>query len=154
MTTYEKLLNKSFSENITVIEKKLKSDSKGLCKGNRIAINRDIETTKEKGCVLAEEYYHNKTTVGNILNQEDAWNRKQEFQARMHAYNELIGLLGIIKCFEAGCRNIYEMANYIEVSEDFLRESIAAYRNKYGVETIIDNYLIRFIPTLGIVKLF
>lgn len=153
MTTYEKLLDKSFSENITVIEKNLKSDSKGLCKGNRIAINRTIETTKEKGCVLAEEYYHIKTTVGNILNQKDTWNRKQEFQARMHAYNELVGLLGIIKCFEAGCRNIYEMANYLDVSEDFLRESIAAYRNKYGVETIIDNYLIRFIPTLGIVKL-
>lgn len=72
---------------------------------------------------------------------------------RMHAYNELIGLLGIVKCFESGCRNIYEMANYLDVSEDFLRESIAAYRNKYGIETIIDNYLIRFIPTLGIVKM-
>ena len=29
MTTYEKLLDKSFSENITVIEKNLKSDAKG-----------------------------------------------------------------------------------------------------------------------------
>lgn len=45
------------------------------------------------------------------------------------------------------------MANYLDVSEDFLRESIAAYKNKYGIKTIIDNYLIRFIPTLGIVKL-
>ena len=36
----------------------------------------------EKASVLAEELGHYYTTVGNILDQEDAGNRKQEHKAR------------------------------------------------------------------------
>lgn len=153
MTTYEKLLDKSFSENITVIEKNLKSDAKGLCKGDRIAISRNIETTKEKGCVLAEEIGHHDTTVGDILDQTISWNRKQERQARIEAYNTMIGLMGIIKAFEHGCHNKYEMAEYLDVTESFLTEALEIYEQIYGCRTMIGSYLIQFIPNLGVAKL-
>ena len=80
----------------------------------------------------------------------DAQNRKQERQARLWAYNKQIGLAGIIRSFEAGCQDMHEIAEYLEVTEEFLHEAIECYRNKYGVFTTLDNYIIYFIPNLTI----
>lgn len=35
----------------------------------------------------------------------------------MYAYNKLIGLQGIIDCYEHGRNNVHEMAEYLEVTE-------------------------------------
>ncbi len=74
----------------------------------------------EKSCILAEELGHHYTTVGNILDQSSVSNRKQELRARMWAYNKLIGLMGIIKSYEHGCQSYHEMAEYLDVTEEFL----------------------------------
>lgn len=149
MNAYERLLPSS-DENIIVIEKQFKSKAKGLCKGNKIGISADIDTSTEKACVLAEELGHHHTTVGNIIDLTDVQNRKQERQARLWAYNKLIGLHGIVKAFEHGCRDCHEIAEYLEVTEEFLQEAIECYRNKYGVYKTLDNYIIYFIPNLTI----
>ncbi len=149
MNVYEQLLSSS-DENIIVIEKQFKSKAKGLCKGNKIGISADIDTSTEKACVLAEELGHHYTTVGNIVDMTDAQNRKQERQARLWAYNKQIGLAGIIRAFGAGCQDMHEIAEYLEVTEEFLHEAIECYRNKYGVFTTLDNYIIYFIPNLTI----
>lgn len=152
MNTYEKLLSSS-DGNITIIEKNFKSKAKGLCKGNKIGISKRIPTSSEKACVLAEELGHHYTTVGNILDQSSISNRKQELQARMWAYNKMIGLMGIIRCYEHGCQNKHEMAEYLEVTEEFLLEALERYRQKYGEFTAVDNYVIYFEPCLGVVKM-
>ena len=79
-------------------------------------------------------------------------NRKQERQARLHGYNHLIGLTGLINAYEHGCMNRYETAEYLEVTEEFLEECISCYREKYGVCKIVDNYIIYFIPNLAVFK--
>lgn len=152
MNRFETLLNESESKNLLIIEKDFKSNAKGLCKGNKIGLNANIETTKEKTCILAEEVGHYETTVGDILNQRIAENRKQELQARMYAYNKLIGLQGIIDCYEHGCKNIHEMAEYLEVTERFVSDALDAYEKKYGLQTKIRNYVIRFNPCLSVIK--
>ena len=146
---YESLLGEAGDSGLIVKEKALKYNN-GLIKGNKTAIRKDIETSIEKSCVLAEELGHYYTTVGNIIDLTDAQNRKQERQARLWAYNKQIGLTGIIRAFEAGCQNIHEIADYLEVTEEFLHEAIECYRNKYGVYTTLDNYIIYFIPNLTI----
>lgn len=151
MMNYESLLNKACDNGLIIKEKALKYNN-GLIKGNKIAIRKDIETSIEKACVLAEELGHHYTTVGNIIDLTDAQNRKQERQARLWAYNKQIGLTGIIRTFEAGCQNIHEMAEYLEVTEEFLHEAIECYRNKYGIYTTLDNYIIYFIPHLTIAE--
>ena len=37
------------------------------------------------------------------------------------------------------------MAEYLDVTEDYLEEALACYRSKYGVYTVVDNYAIYFI---------
>ena len=125
----------------------------GRIKGNRIAIRKDIDTSAEKTCVLAEELGHHHTSVGDILDMSDSGNRKQERQARLWGYNKLIGLSGLIKSFEAGCQNRFEVAEYLGVTEEYLCECLNTYRDKYGVGVTVDDYYIMFIPHLAIGKM-
>lgn len=82
----------------------------------------------------------------------DVWNRKQERQARLWGYNKLIGLTGIINAFRAGCQSRHEMAELLDVTEEYLQECIDCYRDKYGEYTAVDNYVIYFIPNLAIME--
>lgn len=143
--TYEQLLTVSDQNDLTVKEHPL-ADHDGLLKGKRIAIRKDIETQAEKSCVLAEELGHHYTSSGDILDQTDVMNQKQEYRARLYGYNLKIGLTGLIRAYEAGCRNLYEMAEFLDATEEYLTEAIQCYRSKYGTCTAIDNYVIYFEP--------
>lgn len=138
MVTYEELLMESSENNIITKEKNLPV-SKGRIKGNRIAISKNL-TEPEKKCVLAEELGHYYTGTGNILDQSSVSNRKQEMHGRVHAYNKLIGLIGIIDAYKANCQSLAESAEHLNVSEDFLDEALLYYKGKYGVSTKLDNY--------------
>lgn len=150
--TYEELLKEADSMGLIVKEKPLHGTD-GRILNKRIAIRKDIPTQKEKSCVLAEEIGHHATSYGNILNQNKIPNRKQELQARLYGYNLKIGLSGIVKAHQAGCRNIYEMAEYLEVTKEYLKEALECYRRKYGMCATLDNYIIYFEPRLGIMKI-
>ena len=151
MNSYEILLSEASENGLVVKEKPLKYNN-GRIKGSRVAIRQDLSTSVEKACVLAEELGHHYTTYGNILDQSDASNRKQELRARAWAYNKQIGLLGLIRAYEHGCRNRFEIAEYLEVTEEVLEECLIFYRNKYGVCTNVDNYVVYFIPNFVIMK--
>lgn len=127
---------------------------KGLYCDNTIVINKKINTTKEKICVLAEELGHHFTSTGEIASLEDVTARKQEEIARLWAYNKLIGLRGIINAYEHGCKNLHEMADFLDVTEEFLNEAIEKYKSKYGIYTTLDNYIIYFTPMFGVMKDF
>lgn len=142
---YEQLLTVADQNDLTVKEHPL-ADHDGLLKGKRIAIRKDIETQAEKSCVLAEELGHHYTSSGDILDQTDVMNQKQEYRARLYGYNLKIGLTGLIRAYEAGCRNLYEMAEFLNATEEYLTEAIQCYRSKYGTCTAIDNYVIYFEP--------
>ena len=148
--TYEELLIESESQNLIVKEKNLPGYNGRIYK-NRIAISKNLNMS-EKKCVLAEELGHHYTSVGNILNMEDLSNRKQERQARLWGYNKLIGLTGIVNAFESGCQSAYETAEFLEVTVEYLQECINCYRDKYGICTEIDNYIIYFIPNLAVME--
>lgn len=151
MTAYEELLEEADDNGLIVREKPL-SSSNGRIYKNRIAISNRLRTTTEKACVLSEELGHHYTSVGNILNQDDVWSRKQERQARVDGYKRLITLVNLIGAFEYGCRNRYEAAEYIGVTEECLQGYIDSCREKYGVMTQLDDYTIYFIPNLAVMK--
>ena len=148
---YEQLLTAAAQEGLCVKEQPLTGHD-GLIRGSRIAIRKDIETQAEKSCVLAEEIGHYRTSSGNILNQNKVESRKQEYRARLYGYNLKIGLAGLIRAYEAGCGNLYEMAEYLDATEEYLKEAIDCYKSKYGLCTSIDNYIIYFEP-LAVIKL-
>ena len=150
--TYEELLKLSDTENLIVKEKNIPGYGGRIYK-NRIAIHQGIDTSVEKACVLAEELGHHYTSVGCILDQTDLANRKQERQARLWGYNKLIGLMGIVRAFNAGCQNQYEIADYLDVTEGYLQECINCYQSKYGICTTVDNYVIYFVPYLTVTEM-
>lgn len=149
--TYEELLIEADNNNLTVKEKPLPI-SKGRIKGNRIAIRKGM-TEVEKACVLAEELGHHYTAIGNILDQSSIENRKQEMQGRILAYNKQVGLRGIIDAYNHHCQGLCEAAEYLGVTEEFLNDTIAYYKNKYGIYTTIDNYAIIFEPAIAVLEL-
>lgn len=155
MTEYEKLLDEAENDNIHVFENYDFTGTrlKGLYCDSNIALSNELCTESEKRCTLAEEIGHHYTTVGNIIDQSTSGNRKQENQARLWAYNNAVGLIGIINAYKANCQNLYEMAHYLDVSEEFLLDALNRYRSKYGVCTTIDNYVIFFEPRLGVLEI-
>lgn len=148
---YTELLIEADANELITKDKPLKAN-KGRIKGNRIAIKSDLTIT-EKKCVLAEELGHYYTSSGNILDMSVTENRKQERHARLWAYNKLIGLNGIINAYKAKCKNMHDMADYLDVTEEFLTEALECYRSKYGEFVVFDNYVIYFEPNLGIFEL-
>ena len=116
-----------------------------------IAIDKKL-TNKEKSCVLAEEIGHHLTSVGDILDQTNENNRKQEYKARLVSYDMQVGLLGIINSYEAGCTSLYTMAEYLDITEEYLKDALIAYENKYGTYVEYKGYIIYFSPCLGVLK--
>lgn len=62
-------------------------------------------------------------------------------------------MVDIINAYRYGVRNKHELAEYLDVTEDFLYEAIEYYRCKYGIYYKIDTYIIYFEP-LGVMKIF
>lgn len=149
---YDELLSEAVSNGISVTEQPLKPHD-GLCCKDLIVINENIQTQAEKACVLAEELSHYYLTAGDIIDQNVVENRKQEYKARLLAYNKMIGLHGIINAYKNHCRNKYEIAEYLDVTESFLCEALEFYKAKYGTFTTLDNYVIYFEP-LSVLELF
>lgn len=151
--TYDNLLIEADREGLTVKEKPLQS-ADGRIKGKRIAIREDIPTLCQKSCVLAEEIGHYYTAAGNIIDIQDVRNIKQEQKGRIWAYDKMIGLIGIIKAYERHCLNRNEMAEFLDVTEEFLQDALNYYKQKYGVFTVLDHYVIYFDPCLSIVEMY
>lgn len=154
MTGYEELLTDADKENIIVTDQFDLSGTrlKGLYCDGTIALNRDMYIGTEKACVLAEELGHHYTTVGDIMDQTDITNRKQERRARIWAYHKLLSLNDLIDSYKCGCQNQFEIAEHLNVTEEFLIDCLTYYKEKYGLCVKQDNYLIYFEP-LGILNL-
>lgn len=156
INTYEKLITNAHVEEIIIDENAtLLEDEDGYYAettlGNVILLNKNLETTIERKCTLVEELGHHYTSYGNITDLSKVENRKQELKARRWGYERLVPLGKLIEAYKYGCRNRYEISNYIEVTEQFLEETILHYSHKYGICVEIDKYVIYFNP-LGVME--
>lgn len=138
MNKYEKQLQSAVDKNVRVIESyDMGNDPDhppidGLYIDGCVALSSDLQTIAQKNTVLAEELAHHDLTVGDILDLGDPANRRQEQKARTLAYDRLIGLQGLDKAIKHGCKNRYEAAEFLEVTEQFLQEAIDRYKEIYG----------------------
>lgn len=148
---YDDTLKMADNLGLVVREKPLKS-SDGRIYNNRVAIRRTIPTSVEKSCVLAEEIGHYRTGYGDITRLKSVSDRKQEHRARLYGYNLKIGLMGLIRAYKHGCHSLYEAAEYLDVTEEYLKEAIDCYKSKYGEYVEIDNYVICFYPYLAVLE--
>ena len=84
--------------------------------------------------------------------QSSVSDRKQEYTARLWAFDRQVGLSGIICGYRNHCHNLHELAECLEVSEEFLNEALECYREKYGCYTELDEYVIMFEPHLAVME--
>lgn len=147
---YEQLQEEAAALDIEVEERVLKKRIKGLYGDNVIWINKNINTSDEKACVLAEELGHYYTSAGDILDQSKILNRKQERRARVWAANKLIPLNKFIDAFKNGCTSRYEVADYLSVTETFLEQSLNYYQEKHGSQVQVDDKHVLFFNPLAI----
>ena len=122
MTKHEKLMAEY--EDLYIEERQMIND--GLYADGCIWINEKLPSCK-KFSVLAEEIGHYKTSAGNILDQDDTANRKQERTARKWAYEKLVPIENIQFAFADGHTEIWDMAEYLDLDEEFLREALIHY---------------------------
>lgn len=122
MTKYEELIGEY--EHLIIEERPMVND--GLYADGCVWINQDMPTNR-KACVLAEEVGHYETSSGNILDQTDTGNRKQELTARKWAYNKVVPEEKISEAISAGYTEVWEIADHLDVDEQFLREALKYY---------------------------
>lgn len=144
---YETLLSEAQKERIDVIEFPFWGKVKGLYLDKVIGINPDL-TTPEKACVLAEELGHYYTSYGDILDQDELNNRKQENRARRWGYEKLVPLDKFIEAFNAGVQNRHDLTEFLNVTEEFLLAALKHYRCKYGLQLRLGEYIICFEPLM------
>ncbi|WP_145475409.1 ImmA/IrrE family metallo-endopeptidase [Staphylococcus hominis] len=117
----------------------------GFYMNGEIFINSNRPTTIKLE-TLAEELAHHEITYGNILDDKDIQNRKYELKARRLACEILIPLEELISAYLQNVHNLYELADYFEVSESFVLQTLNHYQQKFGHSTRCGKYVIQFEP--------
>ncbi|WP_341775575.1 ImmA/IrrE family metallo-endopeptidase [Staphylococcus pasteuri] len=144
MSHYEELLTKN--EHIKIKDThSLPNGYSGFYKDGIILIDKNLSETR-KAEVLYEELAHHKLTYGNILDQSKDINRKFENYARRYGYEAALPLRIIVEAHNYGVSNLYELAEYVQLSEEYIAEILKHYKNKYGIGTHYGEYLITFDP--------
>ncbi|MFW5436326.1 ImmA/IrrE family metallo-endopeptidase [Paenibacillus apiarius] len=143
---YELLLKEAEQQGVEVYELPLQGRLKGLYHRNAICINRRLSQTTEKACILAEELGHYYTSAGNILDQTDIRNRKQELRARQWGYERLIPLSAFVPAHQAGVRSRHELAEFLNVTEEYLAAAIERYHERYGLFVDMGDTFLHFDP--------
>jgi len=122
MTKHEQLMAEY--DDLYIEERTMKND--GLYADRCIWLNADM-TSAKKACILAEELGHYETTAGNILDQSNINNRKQEHTARKWAYEKIVPIENIQFAVADGHTELWDMAEYLDVDEEFLKDALIHY---------------------------
>ena len=122
MDRLEKYLEMARTMGLKVHEEKM-SCHDGLLIGKDVILREDIPTSAKKTDVLVEEIAHSELTVGNILDQTDSNNRRQEHKARLRAARMRVPL-----------------------------EGLELYREAYGPAAVAGDFVIRFEPMLSVYR--
>lgn len=105
---------------------------------NAIALNyNNLDTCIEEKQVLAEElghYYMDATYP--LYSKDTILMSKQEYRAKKWSYNTLISFDKLKIALKNGIKNIYDLANYFNVTSDYMQNAINFYINKYGLQMI------------------
>ena len=106
-----------------------------------IAVSSDLTLTEAK-CTAFHEAGHHYT-----LSESDNEDRN-ELRADTWAAKRLIPVSKLIKALTAGCINVYEAAEFLEVTERFLQKTLEIYSRIYGEFYGLDEWTVMFNPLM------
>lgn len=100
---------------------------------NAIALNYDeLGTYIEEKCTLAEELGHYYMDSFYSLYADQNFIDKQEYRAKKWSYFTLVPYEKLKSALKNGINDIYQLADYFEVTIEYMRNAIEFYQAKYG----------------------
>ncbi len=66
--------------------------------------------------------------------------------ARRHGFTSAVPIREIVEAYNYGVRNLYELSEYLQLSEEYILEAIEQYKKIYGIGTHYGEYSITFEP--------
>lgn len=104
---------------------------------NAIVMNyKEIETSAKEKCVLSEElgHYYTDATYSPYC-VDTTYISKQEYKAKKWSYNTLIPYEKLLYAISNGYRDYYSLAEYFDVTVDYIIDTIDFYAEKYEYKT-------------------
>ncbi|BAP85488.1 hypothetical protein LOOC260_109490 [Paucilactobacillus hokkaidonensis JCM 18461] len=130
MDKFERLVNRK--SNLTIKLVRSPSDHfGGFITGKTIYLNKNL-SIQEQYQWLQEEIAHYDYTVGDIVDENTTDKRKQEHLARSKAMERTVTLDGLVYCFVHELWAPDEIADYFDVTDDYLRDCLENYATKRG----------------------
>ena len=121
------------NDGITVLEHNFIGNTKGIYCDGVVVLNKNCSTA-EKCCTLAEELGHHHTASANIIELDTMGKIKQEQLGHRWGIETLLPLSYFIDAIIDGCCSLAELAEYLEITPEYLQEALNYYCKKYGVE--------------------
>lgn len=123
-------------ENINLMDTYLEDTAGAYINYNKLNIilydNSKLASSNEKKEVLAEELGHYYYDATYKFNSDLQFISKQEYKAKKYSYSMLIPFENLRKAILNGRTSILLLAEYFDVTIDFMSRCIAFYLEKYG----------------------
>lgn len=123
----------------------LPSKYSGLCDGDVIHININLNNTNAKKLVvLSEEITHNEFGVGDITKQKTISDKKQEAFARKMGCLRIVVLDELVECYKKGILEVWEIAEELEVTDQCILDAMEYIKQTKGLHFFYKNRLVCF----------
>ena len=148
MTTFERLEQSAYKQHIELYTNPL--PVKGLYYADKdfaaITLSTRLKTESERCEVLAHELGHHYTCPPNLFEASKGIQGKYELKAAVWAVKTLMPPSKLLDAWEAGIRDEWELAEYLDVTVPFLRHGLEIYEEVYGQYIFIGKYCMKLRP--------
>lgn len=155
----EQLYQEIDDQNISLIKHNLPSRLKGIYYAAKdipplIALNNNIQNSQEETCILAEELGHYYTSAGDLVSvKKDSISiMQQENKARRWAARRIITPEKLIEAYEKNIQSLHDLADYLNITEEFLIWSLNYFKVFYGHSFKYDEIYTIFLDPIMVYK--
>lgn len=138
MADLKKIQSKIYNKNIRILDCNVPLDTKGISIDLQdkkcIYINRpNIQSLDDEFRVLAHEYGHIESGAMHKLDSGLDLIGRHEYRANRKAVLEFLPVDLLIEAKEKGCKQPYEVAEYLNVPEEFVNLAYEHYKNMEAI---------------------
>lgn len=146
MITQRELLEQEiYDSGLSIYEMPLAGDIEGVLIDNNIVIDSGAAPCK-KNRVLRHELEHYYTCPYNLLKSSKALQDKMEHIAHRRTIAKLVPINSLICAFLSGLSSPWEIADALQIDEEFLTFALNMYHSVYGYNYKYRGYIINFKP--------
>jgi len=152
ISMYEQMEQFSYDNDIMICTHCLPEGLSGYCYLSSvndikvIALNKKLDTTAEKTCVLAEEIEHYISTPEDLFAAPQSVKNKFERLARFNSIKKLMPFDKLIGARLRSINDACDLADYLDITLEFLISGLMAYKEHYGFSVSYRNFTICFDP--------